>query len=180
MLPLGSPKRRFGPVLSSSPSFVVLSHEPTEIAPIENVAGGRVAMRSSQHLRATSAYSKPIQAQALRQARSQEIAGRAGPLPVVADATFEKGSARPVRRSRPTDWVSQLGLHSDQNTIVPGIRKGLDAVRLVPDVPSVTDHVVRRGEVRRSYGFGRIRPASGYARTPTFDTAPLGNSSFSR
>ena len=46
MLPLGSPKRRFGPVLSSSPSFVVLSHEPTEIAPIENVAGGRVAMRS--------------------------------------------------------------------------------------------------------------------------------------
>lgn len=161
MLPIGSPKRRFGPVLSSSPSFVVLTHEPEETAPIEKIAGGRVApLRSSEQLRATGAYDKPVQARVLRQARSQESAGRAGPLPLVADATFEKGSARPIRRRRPTEWVSQLSVDSVQNTILPGSRKGLDAVRPVPNVPSATDHVVRRAESRPVFGVGRIRPAS--------------------
>lgn len=161
MLPIGSPKRRFGPVLSSSPSFVVLTHEPDETAPIEKIAGGRVApLRSSEQLRATGAYDKPVQARVLRQARSQESAGRAGPLPLVADATFEKGSARPIRRRRPTEWVSQLSVDSVQNTILPGSRKGFDAVRPVPSVPSATDHVVRRAESRPVFGVGRIRPAS--------------------
>lgn len=161
-LPFDSPARSFRPVIASLPSFVNLTNDSPEFAAIEKIAGGQVAPRSTQQLKALGAYRQPTQARSHRLARSQMTVGRAGPKVGTAAEAAETAFDAQVHRVAHTEWTARLGLGSEQNANNPGVRRGTDALRSVSTLAINTpvEHVVRRAEIARDYGYGRMRPAS--------------------
>lgn len=154
----GRSRKGLRPVLSSSPALVALA-PPESAAPPEPRVERRVASRPSVVVRPSAHREAPV-APAMREARTQQVTGRAGPE-VVVSRHIAPVAAAPIRR-RPTEWAATLARDVETGAPIEETSRGLRATRRIVRSTSQVSRVAARAHAGESDA-----PAVRLASSPT-------------